>query len=124
MKPNKTLGLVVAAFSLAAIAPAIAEEQKPRHDACPFTRQLRNWKDVDNYTAIIEAGVNQRYKVTFMNDCREMKWAIFAKIESRPGICLSSGDRITFGPRHGIPSTCIVQSVEKLPPSGPTPASN
>jgi hypothetical protein len=53
-----------------------------------------------------------------------MKFAIFAKVESRPGICLSPGDRISFGPRHGIPSTCVVSTVERLPPSGRTPASN
>jgi hypothetical protein len=123
-KPNKTFAFVVAAFSLVAIGPAFADDQKPRQQGCAFTDRLRSWKDVDNFTAILEMGFNKRYKVTFFNDCREMKWAVFAKVESRPGLCLSSGDRITFGRRPGIASTCVIQSIEKLPPREPTPASD
>ena len=128
-KANKALIFAATIASLIAGVPAFADDQKPAdqkstHNACPFTDRLRHWTDVDKQTAIIEMGVNQRYKVTFVNDCSEMKWAIFAKVESRPGLCLSPGDRITFGPRHGIPTTCVVSTVEQLPPPGPTPASN
>ena len=116
--------VLAATVSLLGAVSALAEEQKSTHNACPFTDRLRRWTDVDKQTAIIEMGVNQRYKVTFVNDCSDMKWAIFAKVESRPGLCLSPGDRITFGPRHGIPTTCVVSTVEQLPPPGPTPASS
>lgn len=119
---SKTLTLAVAAITLLA-TPAIAEDQKPRHDACPFTDRLRNWTDVDNHTAILETGVNRRYKVTFMNDCREMRFAIFAKVQSRYGICLRPGDRISFGARSGIPSDCVISTIERLPPRGQMPVS-
>src|SRR6185436_14515583 len=112
MTKTKIFAFAVSALALVSAAPAFADDEKPHHDACPFTDRLRNWKDVDNHTAILEMGVNQRYKVTFLNDCREMKWAIFAKVSSRPGICLSPGDRISFGPRHGIPSDCVISSIE------------
>ena len=122
-KPNKTLAFVLAALSTAAVAPAFADDQPSHHNACPFTDRLRHWSDVDNHTIIVEMGVNQRYRVTFMNDCREMRFAIFANVISRPGICLSPGDRISFASHSGIPSDCVVQSVDKLPPRGTTPAS-
>ena len=122
-KLNITLAFAAAAASLVGATASFADDQKPSHNACPFTDRLRHWQNVDKQTAIVEMGVNQRYKVTFVNDCSEMKFAIFAKVESRPGLCLSPGDRITFGPRHGIPSTCVVSSVEQLPPPGTTPAS-
>jgi hypothetical protein len=120
---TKSLALFSTVGLLLGAAPALAEEPAPHHNACPFTDRLRHWKDVDNHTAIVEMGVNQRYKVTFIDNCSEMRFAIFAKVESRPGICLSPGDRITFGPRHGIPSTCVISSVEQLPRPGETPAS-
>jgi hypothetical protein len=119
---SKTLTLAVAAISMLT-ATAFAEDRKPRHDACPFTDRLRHWSDVDNHTAILETGVNRRYKVTFMNDCREMRFAIFAKVQSRYGICLSPGDRISFGSRSGIPSDCVISTIERLPPPGQTPVS-
>ncbi|MBI1211446.1 MAG: hypothetical protein GC190_08285 [Alphaproteobacteria bacterium] len=122
-KFSKTFVFGAMTLQMLAAAPAFADEQKPSHNACPFTDRLRHWTDVDKQTAIIEMGVNRRYKVTFVNDCTEMRYAIYAKVESRPGICLSPGDRITFGPRRGIPSTCVVSSVEELPPGGMTPAS-
>lgn len=114
--------LAVCGFVLLGAAPVWADDAKLHHEACPFTDRLRHWQDVDNSTAIVEAGVNQRYKITFMNDCREMRYAIFAKVRSH-GLCLTPGDRIDFGPRHGIPNTCVVQSIEALPPHEPlTPA--
>src|SRR5690349_4341144 len=100
-KLNKLFVFSVASLPLLAAVPAFADEQKPTHNACPFTDRLRHWTDVDKHTAIVEMGPNQRYKVTFISDCDDMRFAIFAKVESRPGICLSPGDRITFGPRHG-----------------------
>lgn len=122
-KSSKVFVLAASAISLFGAMPAFADDEKPHHDACPFTDRLRHWTDVDKQTAIIEMGVNQRYKVTFIDDCSDMKFAIFAKVESRPGLCLSPGDRITFGPRHGIPTTCVISTIEQLPPPGATPAS-
>jgi hypothetical protein len=124
MKPSTLFVFSVAALPFLAAAPAFADEQKPTHNVCPFTDRLRHWTDVDKHTAIVEMGPNQRYKVTFVNDCDDMRFAIFAKVQSRPGICLSPGDRITFGPRHGIAEVCVISTVEQLRPAGPTPVSS
>lgn len=98
--------------------PAIANEQqaKPR-SSCAFVRQIDNFKEIDDYSAIIETSPNRRFKVTFVNSCREMRWAHFARIEARPGICLSAGDKIIVG-RHGFADRCVIRSVEALPPKG------
>ncbi len=110
--------------------PAIADDAAPHQDAAPnqdvcvFTNRLQHWSDVDSKTAIIDAGLSRKYKVTFLNDCRDMRFAIYAKVHSRPGICLSSGDSITFGRPRGIETTCFIQSVERVPPpQALTPAS-
>ena len=121
MKTSRA-SLAVSGFFLLGAVPVWADDAKPHHEGCPFTDRLRQWQDIDNTTAIVEAGVNQRYKITFINDCREMRYAIFAKVQSH-SLCLTPGDRIEFGPPHGIPNTCVVQSIEALPPREPlTPA--
>ena len=111
---------IAGALALSA-APALADDAKP-DEGCAFTDRLTSWQDVDNNTIIIKMGVTHRYKVTFINDCREMRNALTARVETRPGICLSAGDRVIFGQQHGFKNICVIQSVEKLPPP-PTPAS-
>ena len=111
--------IILAAVTAATIAiPATAEEtSRPRGNPCPFVDRIYNFKDVDDRTAILWTSPRRAYKVTFFNSCREMKWALFARIESRPGICLSRGDKIIVG-RHGFRDHCIVDTIEALPPKG------
>jgi hypothetical protein len=109
-------GAAVAAAATLVVGPALADNQQPtRRSNCAFVRSIDNFKEVDDYTAIIETSPSRRYKVTFMNRCRELKWAHFARVEARPGICLSVGDKIVVG-RHGFADRCVVKSVEALPP--------
>ena len=105
----------VAAAAVLLIGPAVADP--PKRSSCAFVRQIDNFKEIDDYTAIIETSPNRRFKVTFVNSCREMRWAHFARVEARPGICLSPGDKIVVG-RHGFADRCVVRSVEALPPKG------
>jgi len=113
----------MAAAATLLIGPAMADDQPvKKRSSCAFVRQIDNFKEIDDYTAIIETSPNRRYKVTFVNSCRELRWAHFARVEARPGICLSAGDKIVVG-RHGFADRCIVRSVEALPPKGqPAPA--
>ena len=108
-------GAAVAAAAVLLIGPAVADP--PKRSSCAFVRQIDNFKEIDDYTAIIETSPNRRFKVTFVNSCREMRWAHFARVEARPGICLSPGDKIVVG-RHGFADRCVVGSVEALPPKG------
>ena len=105
----------VAACALIGPARADNETSAPRH-SCAFVDQIYNFKEVDDRTAIIQTSPSRSFKVTFFNSCREMRWAFSARVESRPGICLSRGDKMIFGHRgFGFADRCIVSSVEPLP---------
>lgn len=109
-------GAIVTAAAGLLIGPALADNPQPRQrSSCAFVRQIDNFKEVDDYTAILETSPSRRYKVTFVNRCRELKWAHFARIDARPGICLSAGDKIIVG-RHGFQDRCVIRSIEALPP--------
>lgn len=107
----------VAATALAFAYPAAADDGpqvKPRA-RCAFVSQINNFHEIDDYTAIIETSPSRRFKVTFMNSCRELRWALFARVEARPGICLGVGDKIIVG-RHGFRDRCVISAIEPLPP--------
>jgi len=110
------------AFALAAAAtllslslPASADDAAtPRKHSCAFVGQINNFKEIDDHSAIFETSPSRRYKVTFYNSCREMRWALFARVVSHGGTCLRQGDKIIVG-RHGFADHCIVRTVEALP---------
>jgi Family of unknown function (DUF6491) len=107
---------LIAASVLVLVGPAAADDPaKKARSSCAFVSQIDNFKEVDDHTAIIETSPNRRFKVTFFNSCRELRWAIFARVESRPGVCLNKGDAIVVG-RHGFQERCIIETIEALPP--------
>jgi hypothetical protein len=110
---------------LATLGVATADEtQKPSPTPCPFVRTIDNFKAVDDYTAIIETGPSRKYLVKFANNCRELKWAWSARVESRPGICLGPGDIIVAGQQDGLVDRCYISSITQIAPNKPqTPAS-
>ena len=116
------LGMVTAALGLLA-APVLADPAPRARSSCAFVKQINNFKEIDDYSAIIESSPSRRFKVTFYNNCREMRRAIFARVEARPGICLSQGDKIVVG-RHGFRERCIIKSIEQLPPRNRTTAAS
>lgn len=105
------------AVSVAALVGSVTadEVKKPSPSPCPFVRTIDNFQPIDNYSAIIETGPNRRYLVTFVNSCRELKWAWNARVESRPGVCLRPGDVIVAG-RNGFVDRCFIKSIAALPP--------
>src|SRR5215813_9399804 len=111
---SKLHQIMIAAVAAAGLTgPAAAPQRTP----CPFVDQIYNFKDVDDYTAIVWTSPRRGYKLTFFNSCREMKWALFARVEARPGICLSRGDKLVVG-RHGFRDHCIIDKIEALSPPG------
>jgi hypothetical protein len=118
-------GVAAAICALALVGPATADEtKKPSPNPCPFVRTIDNFKAIDNYTAIIETGPSRKYLVKFANDCRELKWAWHARVESRPGICLRPGDVIVAGQQFGIADRCFISSITPIQAVNPqTPAS-
>lgn len=113
MKRSLILGALAAAVL---VGPATADDvRKPSPNPCPFVRSIDNFKPVDNFSAIIETSPTKRYLVTFVNSCRELKWAWSVRVESRPGICLRPGDVIVAG-RNGFVDRCFIRSIAQLPP--------
>jgi len=109
--------------ALALAGPALADTPPTPKNSCVFVDQIYNFKEIDDYSAIIQTSPSRSYKVTFFNSCREMRWALFARVEARPGICLSKGDKIIVG-RNGFGDRCVIDTVEALPPKARiTPAS-
>lgn len=115
------LGLAAVGAAMAAAVPASADAPAPSRGSCAFVSQINNFKEIDDHSAIIETSPSRRYKVTFVNSCREMKWAHFARVSSY-GRCLRMGDKIIVG-RHGFADHCIVRTVEPLPPKNERTAS-
>lgn len=109
------LAFAAGATLLSFCLPASADEAAPRKNACAFVGQINNFKEIDDRSAIFETSPSRRYKVTFYNSCREMRWALFARVVSHGGTCLRPGDKIIVG-RHGFADYCIVRTVEALPP--------
>jgi hypothetical protein len=110
--------LVRAACVLAAVLPATAlADDTPTAASCVRTQSIDDWRPLDQRSIVVRTSPAKSYKVTFFNSCREMKWALFARVESRPGICLSRGDKIVVG-RHGFADRCIIDKIEALPPKG------
>lgn len=114
MRKMLKLAAVCAAVVLVSgesVSTGLAENSRP----CAFVKQINNFTAVDDRTAIIETSPWRRYKVTFFNTCRELKWAWSIRIDARPGICLTPGDTLIVG-RDGIPERCVIQTIEALPP--------
>ena len=113
---SPALALAAAASLFALSLPASADDAgAPKKHACAFVSQINNFKEIDDRSAILETSPSRRYKVTFYNNCREMRWALFARVVSHGGTCLRPGDTIVVG-RHGFADRCIVRAVEALPP--------
>jgi hypothetical protein len=111
-----TLSLAVSAT----ITPSIAADE-PKHSTTPclFVSQIDHFQYVDDKTAILETSPNKRFRVTFFSTCREMRWAVFARVEARSGICLAKGDKIVAGHGLGGEERCMIETIEALPPSIP-----
>lgn len=111
----------VAVTALSSSAPVFADQPRAR-SSCAFVRSINNFREIDDYTAIIETGPSRRFLVRFVNNCRELKWAYSARVDARPGICLRPGDKIIVG-RHGFREHCYIRSIEPLPRDQPIPTS-
>lgn len=89
--------------------------------SCAFVRSIDYWKPIDDTHAYIYTSPKRKFLVTFFAPCRDLKWAIFARIETRPSssTCLSVGDTLVFGRGGALPSRrwefeerCLISAIE------------
>ena len=120
-----TAGFTVAALlSVTGLVPlAAADDVPPRGPQtnsgprpCAFVREINGFSMVDDRTVLITTSPRRQFKVTFINVCRDLKWANSLALDSFPGgSCLNPGDAMIVA-HGGIPDRCIVQKVEAVPP--------
>ena len=120
---TRALLVLLAGLAIAG-GSAIAAEEPAKPSSCAFVRSIDSWKPIDDTHAILYTSPRRKFKVTFFAPCRELKWAIFARIETRPsaGTCLSVGDTLVFGRGGLLPSRrwefeerCTISAIEAMP---------
>lgn len=113
---------LAAGLALGVGAASAADDAKP--SSCAFVRTIDSWKPIDDENAYIYVSPRRKFKVKFFAPCRELKWAIFARLETRPsaGTCLSVGDTLVFGRGTLFPSKrfefeerCTITAIEAVP---------
>ncbi|MDZ4869163.1 MAG: DUF6491 family protein [Alphaproteobacteria bacterium] len=122
------LGSVALVLS-AGFASAADEASKP--SSCAFVRSIDRWERIDDTHAYIYTSPRRKFKLTFFAPCRDLKWAIFARVDTRPSsaTCLSVGDTLVFGRGGLMPSNrwefeerCTITAIEPVPRDGEKPA--
>lgn len=123
---------IVSCAALAASAGAVlAAEEPSKPSSCAFVRSIDKWEAIDAQSAFIYTSPKRKFKVTFVAPCRELKWAIFARIDTRPSsaTCLSAGDTLVFGRGALVPDgrwqneeRCMIKTIEAVPRDGEKPA--
>ncbi len=125
---KRAIVLSLAGLALGAGATWSADDTKAPAEAkpssCAFVRSIDYWKPIDDEHAYIYTSPKRKFKVTFFAPCRELKWAIFARLDTRPsaGVCLSVGDTLVFGRGTLFPSKrfefeerCTITAIEAVP---------
>jgi hypothetical protein len=102
------LNIAITACSSVFVAAACTTPATQTADATPdprqgaevrqicFNQQIRNWRENDRRSIIVEKGVNEEYKLDLIGTCQPDDAFLRIGLVSRvgAGTCLSSGDRL------------------------------
>jgi hypothetical protein len=73
-----------------------------------FQSQIRNWRENDKRSVIVEVGVRKEYKLELIGACRpEDAFTQIGLVSRGGGSCLSTGDRLVTDERYGDASCSI-----------------
>jgi putative hemolysin len=122
MTKNASLLLAAAAAALlagCATPPADMAEANidPRqgeevNNIC-FAQQIRNWRELDNRSVIVEANSRDEYKLDLIGTCNPRDAFLSIGLVSRGGSsCLSSGDQLITDERYNGGS-CSIRRIYK-----------
>ena len=116
MKNAKFLFAATAAALLAGCAtpPVDTADAKPDprqgeevNNIC-FAQQIRNWRENDNRSVIVEARLNDEYKLELIGTCNPRDAFLNIGLVSRGGSsCLSTGDKLVTDARYNDGSCSI-----------------
>lgn len=116
--------LILGLASAVAAVAALAAEEAKKPSSCAFVRSIDGWEPIDDTHAYITTSPRRKFKVTFFAPCRELKWALFARLDTRPSssTCLSVGDTLVFGRGSLLPANrwefeerCTITAIEPMP---------
>ncbi|HRE61036.1 MAG TPA: DUF6491 family protein [Micropepsaceae bacterium] len=88
----------------------------PAEDSCLRIESIRGFEAIDDTIAVFTEGGRRRFKVMFRGGCPGLDFAWAIKVDSHGMMCLSKGDVISFADDDIIHASCVVDSVEYLPP--------
>ena len=121
MKNAKFLFAATAAALLAGwgTPPVDAADAKPDprqgeevNNIC-FAQQIRNWRENDNRSVIVEARLNDEYKLELIGTCNPRDAFLNIGLVSRGGSsCLSTGDKLVTDARYNDGS-CSIRRIYK-----------
>ncbi len=121
MKNAKFLFAATAAALLAGCAtpPVDTADAKPDprqgeevNNIC-FAQQIRNWRENDNRSVIVEARLNDEYKLELVGTCNPRDAFLNIGLVSRGGSsCLSTGDKLVTDARYNDGS-CSIRRIYK-----------
>jgi hypothetical protein len=78
-----------------------------------FTQQIRNWRENDNRSVIVEVGVRDEYKLELIGTCQPRDAFLNIGLVSRGGgSCLSTGDQLVTDARYNDGS-CSIRRIYK-----------
>jgi len=134
MKNARFLIAATAAAVIAACATPPADMADARPDPrqgeevnniC-FAQQIRDWRELDNRSVIVEAKIRDEYKLELIGTCNPRDAFLSIGLVSRGGSsCLSAGDKLVTDARYNDGS-CSIRRIYKwnkdaaLPGTGAT----
>lgn len=76
-----------------------------------FNQQIRNWREHDRKSIIVEKGVNEEFKLDLIGTCEPGDAFLRIGLVSRvgAGTCLSSGDRLITD--AGFDGSCSIRRI-------------
>jgi Family of unknown function (DUF6491) len=78
-----------------------------------FAQQIRNWRELDNRSVIVEANVRDEYKLDLIGTCNPRDAFLSIGLVSRGGSsCLSTGDKLITDARYNDGS-CSISRIYK-----------
>lgn len=76
-----------------------------------FNQQIRNWREHDRRSIIVEKGMNEEYKLDLIGTCQPddafLRIGLVSRVGS--GTCLSSGDRLITD--AGYDGSCSIRRI-------------
>ena len=126
---RQTIAVCLSAVVLGA-GTGLSADAPAQPSSCAFVRSIDYWKPIDKENAYIYTSPRRKFKVKFFAPCQELNWAVFARLDTRPGghVCLSPGDALIFGrgmivprdrslghDRFGIEERCVISAIEPVP---------